>query len=227
MSNEFDSPSPGEQTPASSPNQPPAKSALPTMIVVVVAILAAGLWITMRPKASLTSATKNPAVGQPLMELALEPLTGGTESLSLANVRGKVTLINYWGPWCGFCRDEFPHLLELWDKDRDNPDFAFVSVSSGQDPREDVTELRKSTRQFLAARGATFPTYVDLSGATRSMITRLAGMQYFGYPTTVLLDRNGIIRGVWEGYEDGFDMQMDQMVSQLLKAKPTATEVAK
>jgi thiol-disulfide isomerase/thioredoxin len=222
MSTEFDS-----QPPDTPRNPPQAKSSLPTMIVVFIAIAAIGAWISMRPKMSLTSATKNPAVGQPLMELSLEPLTGGADPLTLANIHGKVTLINYWGPWCGFCREEFPHLLELWDKYRDNPKFAFISVSSGGGPREDVLELRKSTRQFLETRGATFPTYVDLSGDNRKLLARLGAMEFFGYPTTVLLDRNGIIRGVWEGYEDGFDMQMDQMVSQLLKAKPVDAEAGK
>jgi hypothetical protein len=43
----------------------------------------------------------------------------------------------------------------------------------------------------------------------------------FGYPTTVLLDRAGIIRALWIGYESGYENQMEQLVSQLLAEKST------
>ena len=184
----------------------------------------------LRPHIQLQQAIDQPGVGQPLLVLAVQPLTGATEGISLDAVQGKVTLINYWGPWCEFCVVEFPHLLQLWDQNRGNPDFAFISIASDGTSHDDVPALRISTERFLKAHEATFPTYVDADGANRSYLASVADSSGFVYPTTVLLDRRGIIRTLWFGYESGYAQQMEQLVSQLLaeKSKPeTATAAAK
>jgi cytochrome c biogenesis protein CcmG, thiol:disulfide interchange protein DsbE len=192
-----------------------------------------GLWITLavvgslliawvflvRPEISLKQATERPGVGQPLPMLELQPLTGTTEGISLADLHGKVVLIDFWGPWCGFCVQEFPHLVELWDKNRDNPQFAFISVSSDGSMRDNVPELRSDTEAFLRRRSATIPTYVDPEGGSRKMLMSVMGVSGFGYPTTVLLDRAGVIRAIWLGYEPGFEQQMEKLVSELLNEK--------
>src|SRR3954452_17447913 len=179
-----------------------------TVTLVVLAIVAAlffGWVLFLRPEISMKRATESPGVGQPLVALDLEPLTGTTDGLTLDNLRGKVAFINYWGPWCGFCIQEFPHLIELRDKYRDNPEFAFVSVSSGGSSQENVSELRSQTEAFLRSRSASFPTYVDLGGASRQIMLSAISRPSMGYPTTIVLDRGGIIRGVWLGYEPGYE----------------------
>src|SRR5438034_10560515 len=56
---------------------------------------------------------RHPAIGIKLPELALEPLVGNAWPVKTADLDGKVTLINYWGPWCGPCAMEFPYMIEL------------------------------------------------------------------------------------------------------------------
>jgi thiol-disulfide isomerase/thioredoxin len=198
-------------------DQPPRKRSdawwLAAAAIVLVAILISKLLSTTVPS---RKATEYPGVGQPLPLLELQPLTGTTQGISLDDIRGKVTLINYWGPWCGYCIQEFPDLMQLWDEYRGKPDFEFLSVSSGGSMKEDVTELREQTKKFLISRGATFPTYVDADGASRQMLMSLVEMDGFGYPTTVLLDRSGIIRAVWIGYMPGSEREMEQVISKLL-----------
>jgi thiol-disulfide isomerase/thioredoxin len=201
------------------PPQRKLSSSWTTAILIAVLVSLAIRFVAQHAQKH-ESATEQPGVGQPLPMLELQPLTGATDGISLKDLRGKVTLINYWGPWCGYCIQEFPHLVELWDKNRGNADFAFVSVSSGGSPKEDVTELRQQTQRFLDSRSATFPTYVDPDGANRQILMSIADMDGFGYPTTVLLDRNGIIRAIWLGYEPGTETEMEQLVSKLLAEKP-------
>ncbi|HEY2826885.1 MAG TPA: TlpA disulfide reductase family protein [Pirellulales bacterium] len=191
-------------------------------VIAVGAVLVVGWLKYYRPHLQLEEALHQAGVGQPLMALELQPLTGTTEGVSLESLRGKVTLINYWGPWCGFCVQEFPHLVELWDKNRGNPDFAFVSVSSAGKSQENVPEIKQQTEDFFKSRGAAFPTYVDPDGANRQVLASQTDMMGFGYPTTVLLDRGGVIRALWVGYQPGFERQMEQLVSQLLAEKEAA-----
>jgi len=175
------------------------------------------VWLfVLRPSGKLQQPTKQPGVGQPLLAIELQPLTGDPPAVSLENLRGKVTLINYWGTWCPPCIAEFPHMLEIWDELRGNPNFQFLSVSSSGRPREDVEAVRTATQNFLKLRDAAIPTYIDADGVSRQAFVALTGAQYFAYPTTVLLDRGGIIRAIWVGYEPGSERQMREMVSTLL-----------
>ncbi len=198
-------------------DQPPRKRSdawwLAAAAIVLVAIMISKLLL---PANTNRAATAYPGVGQPLVLLELQPLTGTTQGVSLNDIRGKVALINYWGPWCGFCIQEFPDLMQLWDKYRGNPNFQFLSVSSGGSFKEDATELRDQTQKFLISRSATFPTYVDPQGASRQMLMSMVEMDGFGYPTTVLLDGSGIIRAVWIGYIPGSEREMEQVISKLL-----------
>jgi len=58
------------------------------------------------------------------------------------------------------------------------------------------------------------PTYADSQGISRRILDSVIGD--FAFPTTVLLDRGGIIRGVWGGYGSGDQRQMERLVEKLL-----------
>jgi thiol-disulfide isomerase/thioredoxin len=175
------------------------------------------VWLfVLRPNGKLQQPTKEPGVGQPLMTMELQPLTGDPPGISLENLRGRVTMINYWGTWCPPCVAEFPRMVEIWDELRGNPNFQFLSVSSSGRPREDVEAVRTATQSFLKLRDAAIPTYIDADGVSRQTLTAQMGAQYFAFPTTVLLDRQGIIRAIWVGYEPGTERQMREIASQLL-----------
>src|SRR5438093_4331240 len=57
---------------------------------------------------------------------ALPDLAGNT--VTLAVFRGKVTLVNFWASWCDPCREEFPHMAELY-REFDRKDFEIAGVS--------------------------------------------------------------------------------------------------
>lgn len=204
--------------PVSTPKRSPWGTGIVVLVAVVLATFLLKYYQSQRQLEQQERVLHQAGVGMPLMTLELQPLTGATDGVSLDNLRGKVTLVNYWGPWCGFCVQEFPHLVELWDRNRGNPEFAFVSVSSSGSSDENVPELKRETEAFMKARGATFPTYVDPDGANRQLLASMIGGG-FGYPTTILLDRKGVIRAVWIGYESGYERQMEQLVSKLLADK--------
>jgi thiol-disulfide isomerase/thioredoxin len=158
----------------------------------------------------------NPAVGRQLTVLELQPLTGDAKPITSASLQGKVTLVNYWGPWCGYCVVEFPHLVEIERHFRDNPDFQFLSVSaSGQ--MGDDTAMLPSTAEFLQSHQADFPTYRDPDAVSRRELVTQARLDGFGFPTTVILDRQGNIRGLWVGFRKGDELVMQQVVEDTLR----------
>jgi thiol-disulfide isomerase/thioredoxin len=72
-------------------------------------------------------------VGQVAPEIALPGPNGQVHSLSA--LKGKVVLLDFWASWCGPCRRENPHVVEVYKKFKDKG-FEVFSVSlDGADPR--------------------------------------------------------------------------------------------
>jgi thiol-disulfide isomerase/thioredoxin len=67
------------------------------------------------------------------------------ERLNLAELRGRVVVIDFWATWCPPCVDEMKYLSRLFDKYRNRKDFALISVSRDFD--------EKALRRFLDERG--------------------------------------------------------------------------
>ena len=128
----------------------------------------------------------DPSVGTKLAIFRLEPLTGDSRQVSEADLQDKVTLVNFWGPWCTACMVEFPHLVELEQHFRSQAGFQFFSISSNYDPR-DEQGLAEGTERFLKRQQADFPTYRDPQGATVIDLIKAAKIESFGFPATVLL----------------------------------------
>ena len=161
-------------------------------------------------------------VGKTLRELKLQPLIGRGEPVSLDDLRGKVVLINFWGTWCPPCRQEFPELVKLVQQHARDADFRFLSVSCPAGLNVDVAVLRKDTLAFLQQAGVELSVYVDPDSSTQRAITMQRMADGFGYPTTLILDRQGGVRGFWEGYDPQYIDQMESLVQQLLAEKSPA-----
>ena len=125
---------------------------------------------------SLLAAARVPGEGErePFAPaFALPDLRGDT--VRLAQFAGKVTLVNFWASWCDPCREEFPHMAELY-RDLDRRDFEIVAISDDVD------------RSKMAAFVSQFrPPFTILVGGGRMKQT----YHYRGLPYSVLLDRHG------------------------------------
>lgn len=184
---------------------PPRKPLWPWFALAGLLALVLIVWKAggIRPTIDVRDGVKHPAVGRALETFELQPLTGEPPPLDLADLAGKVTLVNFWGTWCGPCQVEFPELYELSQHLGDKPDFRFVSVSCSGRLGTDEREAAAPTAQFLRQQRATLPTYRDALAATRLALERAEIVQNFSYPTTILIGRDGTIRGLWEGYREG------------------------
>ncbi len=189
-----------------------AISALAAALLLLVLLLAILLYGYLPKIQALRE--KQEGVGQPLPALRLQPLTGAGEPVALAELKGKVALVNFWGTWCPPCRAEIPHLAKLRQDLADRPDFQLLAVSCGEGGEEDLMELEAATQAYLEHAEIDLPAYADPTMTTRNAFDQVAGIK--GYPTTFLLDREGVIRAVWEGYAPGLVDKMEQRVRDLL-----------
>jgi cytochrome c biogenesis protein CcmG, thiol:disulfide interchange protein DsbE len=193
-----------------------------TSLAVVAALVFAYLALVGRGRTS--PGTQGPAIGRKLPYLELQPLTGDAQWVSLRDLAGHVTVVNYWGTWCPPCRAEFPHIVELASKFGDQKDFRLLAVSCGSEGADaKLDALRDETQVFLKSNDVTLPTYADQHAASRRELARFLQLD-FGYPTTLILDRQGIIRGFWEGYMSGTEVEMTDLVQQLLNEPASVGE---
>jgi cytochrome c biogenesis protein CcmG/thiol:disulfide interchange protein DsbE len=101
-------------------------------------------------------------------------------TLSLDSLRGRVVLVNVWATWCLPCRAEMPLLEGTWRRHRD-AGLVILGVSVDRGDPADV-------RAFVTERDITYPIAI----VGRDVIDALGGVQ--GYPTSVLIGRDGVVR---------------------------------
>jgi len=159
--------------------------------------------------------TSHPAVGRRLPQLELKPLTGDGRPISLVDLAGRVSLIDFWGTWCPPCAEELPHIAALAAKYASQADFQVLAVSCASDNRnEDLAQISEQTNAFLHNFKINLPTYADPGSVSRRGVDLVA--EFVGYPTTIILDRRGVIRGMWVGYRPGYERQIEKVVADLL-----------
>jgi thiol-disulfide isomerase/thioredoxin len=205
-----------------SPQQPapPAPSAPPyerSRAVTWIALAAIGLlflaYLIWRPLPGRDQGTGHPAAGQPVVLQDLEPLTGTEEKFTSARLRGKVTLVNLWGTWCRPCEEEFPYLVAIYERFKNRRDFQYISVSYPGEPQP-LSDLRDGTTEFLKRQRADHATYYDPAGQTAGTL-EMIGVQN-GFPTTLVIDGQGVLRGVWQGYNRASMAEIEELVAELL-----------
>jgi cytochrome c biogenesis protein CcmG/thiol:disulfide interchange protein DsbE len=122
------------------------------------------------------------ARGQPVPNITGTTLDGAP--FDLAALRGKPVIVNFWGPSCVPCRDEFPLFLQELGKHAGDG-LAIVGVLMFDSP--------SPARDFIAQYSATWPTVDDPSGAIRTSY-RVAAR-----PQSYFIDRNGVLRSIQVG----------------------------
>jgi thiol-disulfide isomerase/thioredoxin len=206
-----------------------------TMLLVAVSVVTAvGLlaWFS-RPEPDSPAGgigKSHAATGAKYTGLHLEPLVGAPQPVTIDQLSGKVVLLNFWGPWCMYCRVEIPELVALNNELKDRADYQFLSIScsGGADLESNQHRLRDDTADYLRETGYDFAVYWDpesrarraLMDATRQPDGRV------GYPTTVVLDREGVIRGVWPGYSTSVVKEMTDLIHELLREAARPAEAA-
>ncbi|MEO6795709.1 MAG: cytochrome c biogenesis protein/redoxin [Candidatus Dormibacter sp.] len=117
-------------------------------------------------------------VGSPAPNFALTDVDG--HSVSLASLRGKPVLVNFWATWCGPCRDELPLIRDEYLAHRDQG-LQVVAIDFGDESADTV-------RRFWQGLGLQPAPVLDPAGAA----SQAYGIQLKnGLPVSVLIGRDG------------------------------------
>jgi peroxiredoxin len=133
-------------------------------------------------------------------DFVLKSLTGS--NVRLSEYRGEIVMLSFWATWCGDCRSQ----LETLDEMRamyGNAGIAVLAVSLDKEGR--------SADRMLQAMHLEYPVLHDAGGD----VGRLYDVG--SLPTTILIDRDGIVRGIYEGYRRGVERQYVDKAQELLR----------
>jgi thiol-disulfide isomerase/thioredoxin len=123
-------------------------------------------------------------VGQPAPAVSL-PSLSATGEMTLESLRGKVVYLDFWASWCGPCRISFPQLEQLRGE-LGADGFEVLAVN--------VDENQADAKRFLEEVPVSYPVLHDGNGATPQTYGLL------GMPTGYLIDRQGIVREIHQGF---------------------------
>ena len=149
---------------------------------------------------AMSSVASSGMEGQPAPDFALRSSLG--ENLRLSEYRGDVVMINFWATWCGPCRQEMPLLDEMYARYQ-RVGFNLLGVNIDDDSSRAMAMIEEL--------GVDFPVLFDADKA----VSRLYDVE--AMPVTVLVDREGTVRFVHNGYKPGYEEKYVDQIRALLR----------
>jgi peroxiredoxin len=168
---------------------------LTTIISKVLILSLAVLCLVMFASASQAKLEKGEAPN-----FTLKSLRG--DNIKLSEHRGEVVMLNFWATWCDRCKSSFPVLNNIYLKYRDKG-FTLLSINN-------ESSLKK-VRKWLRGKKIAYPILLDRSHAVSDKY------DVSDMPSTYILDRDGQLRFVHNGFEEGYEDDILKQVRELME----------
>jgi len=137
------------------------------------------------------------------------------ERISLAGLKGKIVILDYWATWCGPCVASFPGMQKAVNKYANDPNVVFLFVNT----RQTESNREELVKKFIADKKYTFNVLYDTKSKEDSNKFELIDKyEVPGIPTKFIIDGNGNIRFKVVGFSgsvDGVVKEIDMMIGLL------------
>lgn len=144
------------------------------LAMVMIAAVAAS-WYLLAPVPLAAEPSVGITVGKTAPSFTLNGLDGNPVAVGNS---GRITILNFWATWCPPCRQEMPE-LDMFSK-RHPDDLIFYAVNL-QEPADAV-------KGFMEQNQYSMPVLLDSEGQVGAAFVIRA------IPTTIILDKNGVIQ---------------------------------
>lgn len=122
-------------------------------------------------------------------KIMVETVAGKRVELSKLLGQGKAVVLDFWATWCGPCRQEIPHLIEM-ARDYKSKGVEVIGLTT-ENPQTDAEDVKKFTKEFKI-------TYPVGWANPQMQVGLMSGRN--GIPQTLILGRDGKVRNHFVGF---------------------------
>ncbi len=142
-------------------------------------------------------------------DFTLKNLEGN--NVSLASLKGKVVVLDFWATWCGPCKASFPAMQTAMNKYKNDKDVAFVFIDTWE--HKEPKPMRDDAAKFIADNKYTFPVALDEKDKV------VTDYNVSGIPTKFVVDKKGNVKYTSIGYAGKPDELVEELSMMIENAK--------
>lgn len=157
--------------------------------------------------------TPLPPIPAAYATLVAEDLRGG--ELRFDSVAGEILIIDFWATWCGPCITEIPHYNAI-DADYGDKGVSLIGLTVESGTAEEVLEWMSSDPSYQM----NYPLVMS-----NDELMEVFG-PVFGFPTTLLIDKDGSVVKRWIGAAPKKSEQIRELLDKMLAGEPVTEEHA-
>lgn len=156
------------------------------IVTGIITLASALIFLVLFKGLSLNpSVVASSQIGKPALDFDVDILEGGSwlpksngTRVSLADLKGKPVILNFWASWCVSCRQEASELERFWQHHREKG-IIVLGIA--------IQDTAESAREFAKLHGKSYPIALDNTGKTS------INYGVSGVPETFVINAQGVI----------------------------------
>jgi thiol-disulfide isomerase/thioredoxin len=131
--------------------------------------------------------------------------------VSLASLKGKIVIVDFWATWCGPCIASFPGMKKAVEKYKADADVKFVFIDTWENGEKD--KVKKSVADFIEKNAYPFHVLMDYDNKI------VEQFKVEGIPTKFVIDANSNVRFKSVGFGGNADALVDELAIMIEMSK--------